>query len=185
MNVTDEDGDTPIYTVENIDTAQWLVEHGAEVHRHNVEGLSVSSRRDVPICPFNVKLIHLQPIEHLAEDFPAVASYLASLPNSSPAATVSSPVPLARPEQPSQHSQNAASEELTSTLIERVSDVAARAEIDGRDLDEEELRAVVERTVIDGLHTGYGMSVNANGEEREERDGAKRLKRDEGPMAGR
>ncbi|KAF7965889.1 hypothetical protein HWV62_41010 [Athelia sp. TMB] len=165
VNITDEDGDTPIYTVENIATAQWLVEHGADVHRYNGEGIS--------------------PIEHLAEDFPAVASYLASLPNTSPAATVSSPVLLARPEQPSQHSQNAASEELTSTLIERVSDVATRAEIDGRDLDEEELRAVVERTVIDGLHTGYGMSVNANGEEREERDEAKRLKRDEGPMAGR
>lgn len=42
VNVTDEDGDTPIYTVESVDTAQWLVEHGANVHRVNREGLSVS-----------------------------------------------------------------------------------------------------------------------------------------------
>lgn len=42
MDVTDEDGDTPLYTVENVDTAQWLVEHGATVHQQNSEGVSVS-----------------------------------------------------------------------------------------------------------------------------------------------
>jgi hypothetical protein len=42
VDVTDEDGDTPLYTIENLDTAQWLVEHGANVHRRNNEGISVS-----------------------------------------------------------------------------------------------------------------------------------------------
>jgi hypothetical protein len=41
--VTDEDGDTPLYAVENADTARWLVEHGADAGVKNKEGLSVSS----------------------------------------------------------------------------------------------------------------------------------------------
>ena len=41
MNVTDEDGDTPLYVVENIETARFLVEHGATVARQNAEGISV------------------------------------------------------------------------------------------------------------------------------------------------
>ena len=42
VNVTDGDDDTPLYVVENIETARWLVEHGAIVQRINHEGLSVS-----------------------------------------------------------------------------------------------------------------------------------------------
>lgn len=42
MNITDSDGDTPIYTVENIETAQYLLDKGAIIDRVNEEGLSVS-----------------------------------------------------------------------------------------------------------------------------------------------
>jgi len=41
VNVTDEDGDTPLYVVENVETARFLVEHGAVVQRTNHEGRSV------------------------------------------------------------------------------------------------------------------------------------------------
>ncbi len=41
VNVTDEDGDTPLYTVETLEVATWLVEHGAIVDRVNSEGISV------------------------------------------------------------------------------------------------------------------------------------------------
>lgn len=41
MNITDDDGDTPLYTVENIETARYLIEHGAVVDRQNGEGVSV------------------------------------------------------------------------------------------------------------------------------------------------
>ena len=41
MNVTDEDGDTPLYVVENVETARFLVEHGAVVARQNHEGQTV------------------------------------------------------------------------------------------------------------------------------------------------
>lgn len=42
VNITDEDGDTPLYTVEDVHTARFLVEHGAAVDRTNNEGISVS-----------------------------------------------------------------------------------------------------------------------------------------------
>lgn len=42
VNVTDEDGDTPLYTVEDIETARWLLEHGATADRSNADGLNVS-----------------------------------------------------------------------------------------------------------------------------------------------
>ena len=41
MNIADNDGDTPLYTVENLETARFLVQHGAVVARHNIQGTSV------------------------------------------------------------------------------------------------------------------------------------------------
>lgn len=41
VNITDEDGDTPLYTVESVDVAQFLVEHGANASHRNSEGISV------------------------------------------------------------------------------------------------------------------------------------------------
>lgn len=41
VNITDEDGDTPLYTVETIETARWLIEHGARYDHVNGEGLTV------------------------------------------------------------------------------------------------------------------------------------------------
>ena len=41
VNVVDGDGDTPLYTVEDIKTAQFLVAQGAVVDRTNNEGVSV------------------------------------------------------------------------------------------------------------------------------------------------
>lgn len=37
----DDDGDTPLYVVENVETARYLVEHGATVGLTNHEGLTV------------------------------------------------------------------------------------------------------------------------------------------------
>ncbi len=39
--MSDDDGDTPLYTVENVQTARFLVENGAIVARQNLEGVSV------------------------------------------------------------------------------------------------------------------------------------------------
>lgn len=96
------------------------------------------------------------------EEFPDVANYLRSLSQTS--ATTALPAGTASHPQPSQHLQNVASETLTSSLMQTVGDIMARAEAEGRDPDEE-LRQAVSRTVLDGVLTGYEMS-EGTGEER-------------------
>ncbi|KAI0635658.1 ankyrin [Trametes polyzona] len=144
VNVTDNDGDTPLYVVENVETARFLVEHGAAINRQNDEGIS--------------------PAQYLEEDFPAVAAYLEGL-----TADGSGSAPVEMREQPSQHAQNVASENLTSSLLQNVQDVMQRAEAEGREASDDELRQIVGRAVIEGMMTGYGMG-NESGQGREERD---------------
>ena len=66
-------------------------------------------------------------------------------------------------EQPSQHAQNAVSENLTSSLLQSVQSIIQRAEAEGREVPEEELRQIVGRAVIEGVITGYGMGADAAG----------------------
>jgi hypothetical protein len=42
INLPDADGDTPLFTVESVDAARWMVEHGADPAWRNDEGLTVS-----------------------------------------------------------------------------------------------------------------------------------------------
>ncbi|KAF8841762.1 hypothetical protein BDN67DRAFT_948915 [Paxillus ammoniavirescens] len=132
VNITDEDGDTPIYTVEDVETARWLISHGAVVDRRNNEGVS--------------------PIEHLQEDFPDIATFLQNTSSVNPAAAMTFNL------QPSQHLQNAASDTLTSSLMQSVHDIMQRAEAEGTNPDEA-LRAAVSRTVLEGVLAGYEMST--------------------------
>ncbi|KAI0314614.1 hypothetical protein OF83DRAFT_1063551, partial [Amylostereum chailletii] len=166
VNVVDNDGDTPLYTVETVETARFLVEHGAIVRRQNHEGVS--------------------PAEHLEEDFPQVARYLASLDapasQSTPSGSIVAP-------QPSQHHQEIASEQLTSSLMNTVHGIMTRAEADGHD-PEDELRAAVSRTVLEGVAAGYGMGATMDdgqatidgdrrlppGDEHEPGEGTKRMR---------
>ena len=129
----------------------------------------------IPRC-----LIKTKPIEHLEEDFPAVAAYLRSIsiPDQGQPRDDQQNVH----EQPSQHTQNAASEYLTSELISAVQGIMERSEREGTDPDEE-LRAVVGRTVIGGVATGFDLSEAANDTRREDdgHDGTKRPRTDDGP----
>jgi len=45
VNITDEDNESPLFTVESVAVARWLVDHGAHVDIKNSEGISVS---DIP-----------------------------------------------------------------------------------------------------------------------------------------
>lgn len=118
-----------------------------------------------------------QPIEHLAEEFPAVAAYLRSISN--PDQGLSRNDRQNVHEQPSQHTQNIASEVLTSELLSTVQEIMERSEREGTDPDDE-LRAAVSRTVIGGVVTGFDLGEAANAPRREDdRGGAKRSRRDE------
>ncbi|EGN98703.1 hypothetical protein SERLA73DRAFT_89676 [Serpula lacrymans var. lacrymans S7.3] len=133
VNVTDDDGDTPLYTVENVETARWLVQHGAIVDRTNTEGLS--------------------PIDHLHDDFPQVAAYLRSLSPHPP-----SPPHPTHHQLPSQHHQNIASEVLTTSLMQSVQHIIQRADAEARNPDDD-LRQAVSRTVFEGVLAGYEMTT--------------------------
>ncbi|KAF8149848.1 ankyrin [Crassisporium funariophilum] len=161
VNIADNDGDTPLYTVENVETARFLVEHGAVVARQNSEGIS--------------------PIEHLGEEFPQISAYLRStFDSSSLASAEDTSIP------PSQHSQNAVTEQLTSALMTSVQEIMERAEAEGRDPDEE-LRQAVSRTVLQGVVTGFDMTTDID--EGQSRGGdsthddipSKRSRMDDGP----
>ncbi|KAH9850256.1 ankyrin [Lenzites betulinus] len=154
VNVTDNDGDTPLYVVENVETARFLVEHGAAINRQNDEGIT--------------------PAQYLEEDFPAVAAYLEGLGGGAEDGGEGA-APVEMLEQPSQHAQNAASENLTSSLLQSVHDVMRRAEAEGREASDDELRQVVGRAVLEGVVTGYGMGTEgAPGREERDGDDAKR-----------
>lgn len=41
INLRDDDGDTPLYVVESVEMAEWMVRHGADPGLTNDEGLTV------------------------------------------------------------------------------------------------------------------------------------------------
>jgi len=126
--------------VENIETARFLVNHGANPAWENHEGLT--------------------PADFLREDFPRVATFLDSLTASlaTDAPDISNPMV-----QPSQHSQEAASERLTSSLMTQLSDIVQRGEeVGDGSHGEEELRRVVRGAVLEGVVTGYSMTNNGD-----------------------
>ncbi|CAE6380139.1 unnamed protein product [Rhizoctonia solani] len=123
VNITDEEGDTPLYTAESVPVAQFLVEHGALVDVTNSEGAS--------------------PIEATEEDFPEVSAYLRSK-SSLPAR------PQHEEEQAQVQEHDVISEELTAELIARTEEIITRAEREGRD-PHDELTALVGRTVLGGI----------------------------------
>lgn len=146
VNVTDHDGDTPLYAVENIQTARFLIDNGASLQITNNEGIS--------------------PIDHLSEDFPAVAAYLQTrLPPSQPPTSnlPSSPSQtVSQSSFPSQHAQHVASESLTSELIESVQSILQQAQsndtMDTPEVDEA-LTAAVTRSVLRGMTVGLEYSA--------------------------
>jgi len=138
VNVTDEDGETPLFLVETKDVARFLVDNGADATWKNQEGLT--------------------PATSLEEEFPQVAAYLNSITATSLDSQRGQPEDRISTQPPSQHSQEAASERLTSSLMSRLTVIAQndRAE-DGSHRDEELVQAV-SRAVLDGLATGYTMT---------------------------
>ena len=65
--------------------------------------------------------------------------------------------------QPSQHSQEVASERLTSSLMNQLRDMVQKGEeIGDGSQGEEELRRVVRGAVLEGMVTGYSMANNGD-----------------------
>lgn len=152
--MADEDGDTPLYTVENIETARFLVDNGADFMWQNNEGLTVCHALVI-----HTPLLRLsQPAASLEEEFPQVADFLNSL-----TATLTSHDGEPENRDSNQlHSQRslaseAASERLTSSLMSQLSDLAQNEPIGDESRRDEELRQAVGNVVLESLVTGYTM----------------------------
>jgi ankyrin repeat protein len=50
INIADDDGETPLYTVESIDTARFLVSKGADVAWRNSDGITVRAPTSQMLC---------------------------------------------------------------------------------------------------------------------------------------
>jgi ankyrin repeat protein len=50
INLRDDDGDTPLYVVESLEMARWMIERGAQWGVVNEEGLSVSLCSSLGSC---------------------------------------------------------------------------------------------------------------------------------------
>jgi hypothetical protein len=148
--VSDEDGDTPLYTVENIETARFLVDNGADLMWRNNDGLTVC--RALVIHSPLLRLC--QPAASLEEDFPLVADFLSYLTDSHDG----EPENRDSGQLLSQGSQEAASERLTSSLVSQLSDLAQNEPIGDESHRDEELRQAVGHVVLESLVTGYSMA---------------------------
>ena len=154
VNVSDEDGDTPLYTVESIETARFLVDNGADRMWRNNEGLTVCQ-----VLAIHTPLLRLcQPAASLEEDFPQVADYLNSLTATLANSHDGEPENRDSSQLLSQRSQEAASERLTSSLMSQLSDLAQDEPVGDESHRDEELRQAVGHVVLESLVTGYTMA---------------------------
>jgi hypothetical protein len=154
VNVSDEDGDTPLYTVENIETARFLVDNGADHMWRNKEGLTVCQN----LVIHTSLLRPCQPAASLEEDFPQVADYLNSLTATLTDSHDGEAEDRDSSQLLSQRSQEAASERLTSSLMSQLSDLAQNEPIGDESHRDEELRQTVSHVVLESLVTGYTMA---------------------------
>ncbi|KIR96866.1 ankyrin repeat-containing protein [Cryptococcus deuterogattii 2001/935-1] len=139
-NLTDDDGETPLYVVESIEVAKFLIDNGADPKWKNEEGLTAA--------------------EQLEEEHPDVAAFLRSLTGE---------VAPTRPEgmdderevadgdisngQISQLALDNYTATQTAALLQEAQRIMEECARDGVEPDER-LREVVERAVRDGLAFG-------------------------------
>ncbi|EJU04843.1 ankyrin, partial [Dacryopinax primogenitus] len=149
VNVVDDDGDTPLYTVENVETARYLVEKGATWDMRNKEGLT--------------------PADALDEDFAEVSAYLRSL--AAPGVSVNDGADasgnhVSQAVMPSEHLQDLTAHNMTTGLMDRVEDIMRRAEAEGRDPDEE-LRTALGDVFRQGMRTGQNWGMEGREQQAE------------------
>ncbi|CED84727.1 FOG: Ankyrin repeat [Phaffia rhodozyma] len=169
INLTDEDGETPLFTVESVDTARFLIENGADVAWKNKEGLNAA--------------------ENLEEEFPEVSTYLRTLllltipstavPRSNPPTDASSPLNSSQAPHDededeededgdvsnqltsahlSQLMADRLTDEQTTDMMRRFEEVMKKTEEDGVNRDEE-LAEVVQSVLFNTMNAGRNMAT--------------------------
>ncbi|ORY33797.1 ankyrin repeat-containing domain protein [Naematelia encephala] len=152
INLSDDDGETPLFTVESIDTARLLIENGADPLVQNDQGQTAA--------------------EYLQDDHPEISSYLLSLvpptssdpiqsqsqtPTQTPTQTqpqTQTPAPtLNVPPEISQQALDALASSRANTLLQESQRIMEQAQRTGIDPDDQ-LRQLVERAVREGILVG-------------------------------
>ncbi|KAH9465327.1 hypothetical protein Pst134EA_013217 [Puccinia striiformis f. sp. tritici] len=131
MNTTDDEGDTPLFSVEDIETAKLVIELGGDPVHQNDEGKTAD--------------------ENLMEDYPEVSEYLRSIMGKETRTTETDV-------KDNDNNEEDPTNEMTKTLIEQVRDMMSEAESHGIDTDSPELdtrlRELVTKTVDQSVGLG-------------------------------
>lgn len=193
VNITDSDGETPLYTVESIDMARYLIDKGAAIDIHNIDGESVSYEPFVshstrfsspPMLTrftFYAPRYCLQPADKLEEDFPEVADYLRSRSSTDdqPHPTSTSSQSPHRPSQPSQFVTEQAAEQMTSGLMNQIQQIMEQADRDGID-PQERLQEVLGDAFLTSAQAGRNLASASGDTKTQEENEPKRVRRDTG-----
>ncbi|KAA1107036.1 hypothetical protein PGTUg99_026276 [Puccinia graminis f. sp. tritici] len=144
MNTTDDEGDTPLFSVEDLETAKLVIALGGDPRHKNAEGKTAA--------------------ENLFEDYPEVSNYLRSVNGESPLEDRESNDPEDRL-QGEETSQEDPTSSMTQTLIEKVREMMTEAESNGIDSESPELdlrlRELVTKTVDQSVGLGKQLAAGA------------------------
>lgn len=141
MNITDDEGDTPLFSVEDVQTAKLVIELGGDPKHQNNEGQTAA--------------------ENLFEDYPEVCNYLRSVVGEPPL----EPTPDCSDCEGYSGSGLDPTNQMTKDLIDQVRDMMTDAEAKGIDTDSPELdlrlRELVSKTVDRSVGLGKLMAANS------------------------
>ncbi|GHJ86045.1 hypothetical protein NliqN6_2447 [Naganishia liquefaciens] len=165
INHADSDGETPLFTVESVEVAKWMIERGAKYDVRNNDGETVA--------------------EFLFEDNPDVAMYLQTLIQPltseaiSAALAATNSAATAGTAQPSAYQTEALSSSIADDLISQTGEIMRDAEAQGYNPDER-LRAVVSQALMDGWRRNRDQAAMEGVQEEQaaEEQDSKRSRRD-------
>ncbi|WVQ71642.1 hypothetical protein IAR50_001182 [Cryptococcus sp. DSM 104548] len=153
-NITDDDNETPLFVVESLEVAQFLVANGADPAWKNAEGLTAG--------------------EQLEEDAPEVATYLNGLTGLGGQADDDAEVGNTSGDI-SQLAVDNFTATQTSALLEEAQRIMEQCAAEGVEPDER-LREVVERAVREGMAFGQASGEGEEGAATSQGDSSKRAR---------
>ncbi|CAO3611337.1 unnamed protein product [Mucor fragilis] len=144
VNIEDFEKDTPLYVAENVEIAQLLLDNGADPKHTNEDGITPA-------------------LTALEEGWEEVAQFLANITKEVLPTAEEETDPLAYIEQEDreaaaaaaqsqqQSNEDGAEEEMSEELTNKMQDIMKRIEEQGGVENEEELRELVTKMVLDGM----------------------------------
>ncbi|CAH7685699.1 ankyrin repeat-containing domain protein [Phakopsora pachyrhizi] len=141
INITDSDGDTPLFSVEDLETARVIIELGGDPNHKNFQGLT--------------------PAESLLEEYPVISNYLRDLTGEPHLPSIDE-ADLSTVDQLGNDPTNL----ITSSLINQVRNIMTEADVNGESMDskelDEKLREAVTRSVDESVGIGKSLATSSS-----------------------